>query len=159
MSQFDPNVFLTATQTEVNEKRPNIPAENLDAADGLYVAIIGDITTKSGEIGKGPKIGQPWVSMVIPLKLQLGPQVQALGLPAEFQLTDMAFLDLTPQGGLDNGKGKNNQQRRYREATKMNNPGDPFSWAMLQGKMVKVQVKHEMYNDSIVEKVAAILPA
>ena len=31
-SAFDPNVFLDAQQTEVNEKRPPIPTENPEAA-------------------------------------------------------------------------------------------------------------------------------
>ena len=157
-SVFDPSVFLDAQTTEVNEKRPSIPTENLDSPDGLYTAVIGEIKTDSGAIGKGERAGQPWISMVIPLKLQLGAASQALGLPAEFQLTDRAFLDINPQGGLDNSKGKNNQQRKYREATGLNNPGEPFAWRMLTGKVVKVKVAHELYNDAIVEKVNQILP-
>ena len=158
-SAFDPNVFLDATTTEVNEKRAAIPTENPDSTDGLYTAIIGEIKTDSGTIGKGDNIGKPWVSMIIPLKLQFGPAVQGLGLPAEFQLIDRAFLDLTPQGGLDNSKGKNNQQRRYRDATGLNTPGEPFAWRMLTGKMVKVKISHELYEGNIQERVAQILPS
>lgn len=158
-SAFDPNIFLDAQTTEVNEKRPSIPVENPDDANGLYTAVIGEIKTDSGTIGKGDNIGKPWISMIIPLKLQFGPAVQGLGLPAEFQLTDRAFLDLTPQGGLDNSKGKNNQQRKYREATGQNVPGEAWSWRMLQGKVVKVKIAHEIYEGNIVEKVSQILPA
>lgn len=155
-SAFDPNVFLDAQQTEVNEKRPPIPADNPASPDGLYTAVIGEIGTKSGTIGKGERTGQPWVAMSVPLKLQLPPEVQALGLPPEFQITDQCFLDLTPQGGLDNGKGKNRQQRAYREACDLNKPGDVFAWRMLQGKIVKVKLSHEIYNDAIQERVAAV---
>ncbi len=158
-SVFDPAVFLDAQQTEVNEKRDSIPTENPDAADGCYTAVIGEVTTKSGTIGKGDRVGQPWASMVVPLKLQLGSQVQAKGLPPEFQLTDMVFLDLTAQGALDNSKGKNNAQRAYRIALGMNNPGEPFSWRAVQGKIVKVKIKHEFYMDSVQERVAVVLPA
>jgi len=157
-SVFDPSVFLDAQTNEVNEKRANIPVDNPDSTDGLYVAVIGEIKTDSGTIGKGERTGQPWISMIIPLKLQFGSAVQAMGLPAEFQLTDRAFLDITPQGGLDNSKGKNNQQRKYREAAGLNKPGEPFAWRMLTGKVVKVKVAHEFYNDAIVEKVSQILP-
>ena len=97
--------------------------------------------------------------MIIPLKLQIPAAIQALGLPAEFQVTDRVFLDLTPQGGLDNSKGKNRGQRTYREATGMNKPGETFAWRMLTGKIVKVKIAHELYNGNIVEKVAQILPA
>ena len=159
MSVFDPQAFLDAQQTEVNEKRPAIPTENPDSTDGCYTAVIGEIKADSGTIGKGDRTGQPWISMVIPLKMQLPAQIQALGLPPEFQLTDRAFLDLTPQGGIDNSKGKNRAQRAYREAAGLNKPGEPFAWRMLQGKVVKVKVAHEMYEGNVVEKVAAILPA
>lgn len=157
-SAFDPGVFLDATTTEVNEKRALIPAENPGSADGLYVAVIGEIKTDSGTIGKGDRAGQPWISMVIPLKLQLGAELQALGLPPEFQLTDRVFLDLNPQGGLDNSKGKNRGQRAYREATGMNVPGQAFAWRMLSGKTLKVKVVHELYEGNIVEKIGQVLP-
>ena len=97
-SVFDPNVFLDAQVNAPNEKRAIIPAENPDSEDGLYTAVIGEIKTDSGTIGKGDRAGQPWISMIIPLKLQFGPKVQGLELPAEFQLTDRAFLDITPEG-------------------------------------------------------------
>lgn len=161
-SVFDPAAFLSATTTEVNERRPNIPADNPESPDGCYSAMIGEIkpeNLKSGTIGKGDKTGQPWLQIPVPLKLQLPPAVQALGLPGEFQLTDGVFVDLTPQGGMDNAKGKNRQQKAYRDATGTNNPGEPFSWMMLTGKWVKVKLAHEIYNGNIVEKVAAILPA
>lgn len=158
-SVFDPNVFLDAQQTEVNERRPIIPAANPASPDGLYTAMIGEITTSSGIIGKGEKSGQPWASMVIPLKLQLPSEVQSLGLPAEFQLTDRAFLDLTPQGSLDNSKGKNRRQKDYRDATGLNKEGEVFAWRMLQGRIVKVKLEHEIYEGNIIEKPGAILPA
>jgi hypothetical protein len=158
-SVFDPNTFLDAVQTEVNEKRATIPADNPDASDGLYLAVIGEIKTASGIIGKGERTGSPWLQMVVPLKLQLPAQVQALGLSPEFQLTDRPMIDLTPQGGVDNAKGKNNAQRIYRDATGLNKPGEPFSWRQMQGKMVKVRVAHELYNGNVVEKVAGVFAA
>jgi hypothetical protein len=158
-SAFDPNVFLDAQQTEVNEKRPPVPTENPDDPNGLYTAVIGEIKTDAGTIGKGEKLGQPWVSMVIPLKLQIPAVIQALGLPAEMTITDRAFLDLTPQGGIDNAKGKNRQQRAYRDATGTNVPGEAFAWRMLTGRVVKVKIAHELYNEVLQEKIAAILPS
>ena len=159
MSAFDPQAFLDAQTNEANEKRPTIPAENPADANGLFTAVIGEIKTDSGTISKGDNAGNPWISMIIPLKLQIPAAIQALGLPAEFQVTDRVFLDLTPQGGLDNSKGKNRGQRTYREATGMNKPGETFAWRMLTGKIVKVKIAHELYNGNIVETVAQILPA
>lgn len=158
-SVFDPNLFLDAQTTEINEKRATIPVENPDEEDGLYLAVIGEIKTDSGTIGKGDRAGDPWISMIIPLKLQFGAELRALDLPAEFQMTDRAFLDITPEGNLDNSKGKNNQQRVYREATGLNVPGEPFAWRMLEGKVVKVKLFHDVWEGNIVEKVARIFPS
>ena len=157
-SQFDPSVFLDAQVNEVNEKRPPVPTENPDDANGLYPAVIGEIKTDSGTIGKGDNIGKPWASMLIPLRIQIPSAVQDLGLPPELTITDRAFLDLTAQGGLDNSKGKNRRQKDYRDATGTNVAGVPWSWRQLQGKMVKVKINHELYNDAIQERIGAILP-
>lgn len=158
MSVFDPQTFLDAPQTEVNERRPPIPTENPDDSNGLYTAIIGEISTQSGTISKGDRTGQTWISMIIPLRIQVPTAVQALGLPPELQITDRAFLDLTSQGSIDNSKGKNRQQKAYRDATGMNKAGETFAWRMLSGKMVKVKIAHELYNEAIQERIAAVLP-
>lgn len=155
-SAFDPNVFLDAQTTEVNEKRPPLPAENPATEDGLYLAVIGEIKTASGQIEKGERAGQPWVSMLVPLRIQVPSEVQALGISPELTLTDRVFLDLTPQGALDNSKGKNRQQRVYREACDMNKPGEPFAWRMLQGRTVKVKLTHELYDGNIQERIAGV---
>jgi hypothetical protein len=159
MSAFDPNSFLDAQVTEVNEKRPNIPTENPEDETGCYLAVVGEIKTDAGTIGKGERIGQPWVSMLIPLKIQIPASVQGLGLPSELTITDRAFLDLTPQGGIDNSKGKNRQQKNYRDATGLNTPGEVFAWRMLTGKVVKVKIAHELYDGNIQERIAQVLPS
>ena len=158
-SVFDPNVFLDAIQTEVNERRATIPQENPADPNGLYTAMIGEIKPASGIISKGERIGQPWLQVVVSLKLQLPPEVQALGLPPEFQITDRPMIDLTPQGSIDNAKGKNNAQRFYREATGTNKPGEPFALRMLQGKLIKVKLAHEIFRENVVEKVAGVFAA
>lgn len=159
MSQFDPATFLDAQINEANEKRPVLPVSNPEDPSGLYTAVIGEITTANGIIGKGDRAGQPWISMVIPLQIQICSELQAQGLPARLTLTDRAFLDLTPNGTLDNAKGKNRAQRLYRTATNQNTAGQPWSWRMLSGKVIKVKVAHEIYDGAIVEKIADIFPS
>lgn len=166
-SIFDPNLFLDAQTTEVNEKRDLLPTENPASADGLYDAVVGEIKPAVGLISKGERVGQPWMQMIVPLKIQIPPQLQDKGLPAELTLTERPMIDLLPgstlengviKGGVDNSKGKNNAQRIWRIATKMNEPGVPFSWRAMQGRIVRVRVKHEVYNDSIVEKIGGVFP-
>lgn len=158
-SAFDPNQFLDAQTTEVNEKRPPLPAENPASPDGFYLAQIGEIKTSSGEIGEGDRAGQPWVSLLIPIRIQVPSEIQALGLQPELTITDRVFLDLTPQGSIDNAKGKNRQQRVYREACDLNKPGEPFAWRMLQGRTVKVQLVHELYKGAVQERIKGIFPS
>ena len=158
-SQFDPSVFLDAQVNEANEKRPPLPTENPENANGLYQAVIGEIKTDSGTIGKGDRIGQPWISMLIPLRIQVPSSVQGMGIPPEITLTDRAFLDLNAAGGLDNSKGKNRRQKDYRDATGTNVAGVPWAWRQLQGKMVQVKINHELYQDQIQERVGNVLPS
>ena len=160
MSVFDPATFLDAQVSEVNEKRPPLPTENPASPDGYYVAVIGEVGTKSGTIGKGDRTGQPWLSMTVPLKIEVPQQLQeSLKLPPSVTLTDSAFLDLTPEGNLDNAPGRNRSQKAYREAVDKNKPGDVFSWRQLIGSVVKVKVSHELYNNAIVERVAGVFKA
>lgn len=155
-SAFDPIAFLSAQQTEVNEARALIPA-------GWYVSTIGEMdpikAVKSGRYEKGENVGNPWLQVTVPHKIQLPSEVQALGLPQEFQLRDGVFIDLSPSGGIDNAKGKNNRQRMYREALGMNKPGEPFSWLATPGRSMKVEVKHKVLPDGrIVEEIGGVLP-
>ena len=161
MSVFDPSIFLEAVQTEVNERRIPLPVENPSSPDGCYTAVIGEIKTETGTIGKGDNIGKPWLSMVVPLKLDLSQQVQDyVKYGPNFTLTDRVFIDLNADGtGIDNTAGKNRGQKMYRDALGMNAPGVPFSWKSVQGNVVKVKISHEMYNGFPIEKVGMLLKA
>lgn len=149
MSQFDPNIFLHAEQTEVNERRQLLPVENPADSNGLYTAQVGEIKTDSGTIGKGDRSGQPWVSMIVPLKIDVPPELRdSLKLPPQLTLTDRVFLDLTADGrGVDNAPGKNRRQKEYRDALDMNKPGEAFSWDKVTGQVVKVRIVHEQNQD------------
>ncbi len=160
-SAFDPNLFLDATTTEVNIKRPPLPEANPASADGYYFAVIGEVKMESGSIGKGERIGQPWLSALVPLQIEVPQQVQdGMGIKLEkgtITLTDRAMIDLTPQNTIDNSVGRNRRQRQYREAVDMNKAGDVFSWRKLQGQVVKVKVEHELYLGDIQERIGSVM--
>ena len=162
-SGFDPNLFLDATVTETNEKRPPLPEENPASPDGLYTAVIGEVKMNSGTYDKGERIGQPWLQAVVDLQIEVPQQVQdGIGLKLEkgtLRFTDRPFIDLTPQKTIDNAKGKNRAQKRYREAVDLNKPGDSFAWRMLTGRVVKVKIKHELYDGQIQERIDNVLKA
>lgn len=157
-SAFDPQQFLDAQVSEVNEKRPPLPEHAPDSSDGLYTAVIGEITPKTGTVQNGPRAGQSWVAMNVQLKVAIPQQLQdELKLQPELTLTDSAFLDTTPEGGLDNSPGRNRKQRQYREACDLNKAGDVFSWRKLTGQAVKIKIKHEMYEGNPQERVDMVL--
>ena len=57
------------------------------------------------------------------------------------------------------GKGKNVGLGRLREAADLNVPGAPFSFAMFEGRPVKVSVKHRVVDDRIFDEVKAVAEA
>lgn len=69
------------------------------------------------------------------------------------------MLDLTDEGKLDMGKGKNIGLGRLREALGLNN-GGPFSFAMMVGRMAKVSVSHRMgeTSDDIYDEIKKVAP-
>lgn len=160
-SPFDPQAFLDAQQDQPNVKRPPLPTENPASPDGAYTAIIGEVKMDAGTIGKGDRMGQPWLSAIVPLTIEVPQQVQdQLGLKLDkgtLTLTDRVMLDLTPQNTIDNSPGRNRRQRLYREACDLNKPGDVFAWRRLQGQVVKVKIEHEMYQGDIQERIGAVL--
>ena len=160
-SAFDPALFLDAQVAEVNIKRPPLPTENPASPDGTYMAVIGEVKMDSGTIQKGDRVGQPWLSAIIPLQIEVPQQVQEqLGLKLEkgtITLTDRAMIDLTPQNTIDNSPGRNRRQRQYRDALGLNNPGDVWSWRKAGGQVVKVKIEHELYQGEIQERIGALL--
>lgn len=149
LSNFDPEAFLNATQTEVNEKRELVPPENpARPQDGLYVGIIKELRPpKTGVIEKGDRAGEPWMMVNVPIEIEIPQEVQdSKGLPAKMTFTDGGFIDLLPGGkGIDNSKGRNAFQKRYRDALDKNKPGDTWSWKVdAPGRPVLVRIKHEM---------------
>lgn len=71
------------------------------------------------------------------------------------------MLDLTESGGLDMGKGRNVGLGKLRQATGLNNPGQPFAFSMLTGRMGKVLVKQRVDEDDpdkIYSEVKAVAP-
>lgn len=152
MSMFDPNTFLDATLDTPTEKRPPLPV-------GDYTAIVGEVKARAWQGKKDPsKSGIAWD---IPLALEIPAEVQQdLGLnQSNLTITDSIMLDLTDGGTLDNTPGKNRRLRMYREAVDMNKAGDVFSARKMQGCVVKVKLSHEMYEDSIIERVGGVVKA
>ena len=138
---------MDAVVDQPNVKRPPIE-------EGDYLATVGEVKPNSGE-----KDGRAWVQMILPLQVDVPPDQQAKVGADKITLSDRVFLDVTEQGTLDISVGKNRGMRQYRDATDLNKPGDTFSWRMLQGRMVKVKIKHELYEGEVQERIAGVAKA
>lgn len=132
---FDASNFLNTVFTDANDtKITPCPA-------GEYAAQIEAVEPKSGSIKQGERMGQDWAGLNISYNIT-DPGVLALLSRDKVTVRDLVMLDLTPAGGLDMGPQRNIQLGRVREATGLNQPGQPFSPVMLIGKSVRVSVRH-----------------
>lgn len=132
---FDASNFLNTVFTDANDtKITPCPA-------GEYAAQIESVEPKSGQIKNGERVGQDWAGLNIKYTIT-DPGVLALLGRDKVIVSDLVMLDLTPGGGLDMGPQRNIGLGRLREATGLNQPGQPFSPVMFIGKSVRVSVKH-----------------
>lgn len=160
VSQFDPTAFLDATLSAPSEKRPPLPVEAPGTSDGFYTAVIGEVKARVWNSTKPDAKVKSGIAWDVPLDLQIPQQVQEqLKYTPTFTIRDSIMLNLTDQGTIDNAPGKNPRMRMYREACDLNKPGDVFSARLMQGKVVKVKITHEMYQGSPVENVKEVIKA
>lgn len=148
---FDPNQFLDAVMDQPLERRDPLPV-------GDYTAVIGEIKASRWTSDKPDAKKASGIRFEIPLVIDIPPEiVERLGYDsATFTVKDSVMVDTTDNGAMDFGKGKNNQLRAYREALDMNKSGDNFIPRAMQGRVVLVQLKHELYNNALLEKVAKV---
>lgn len=153
-SQFDAATFLDATIAEPSVKRPPLTA----GAD--FVGIIGEPKSRNWQGKVDPS--KSGVAIDIPVEIDLTSRPEepaAKGGVTKVTLSDSIMLDLTPQGAIDNAPGKNGKLRRYREALDMNKPGDQFSFRAMQGRMIRVKIKHDPYEGEIYDKIDNVAKA
>lgn len=143
---FDPAQFLDITVESPFEERIPLPI-------GEYTAMIGQITARSWQSKDGTKAGVAWD---IPLVVDVPPDVQqTCKCSPTLKITDSAMLDINESGnGFDFGPGQNRVLKDYREATDTNKPGDKFGAKVLQGKVIKVRITHDLWEGRVREKIA-----
>lgn len=148
-SVFDPQTFAQMTFTGANSTEASVIPEG----EWLFLITKQEIISWSSK----DKSKQGLKSV---LTLETGePEVtQVTGRPKSVLRYDL-MLDLTPEGGLDQGKGMNVRLGRAREACGLNRPGMPFAFDMFLGHTVKAAIKHEIYEGQPQARVTGIAPA
>lgn len=146
---FNPDTFLQGTVTESNDtKKIPCPA-------GEYLAIAEKVEARPWQSKDGTKSG---VALDITWAVDDAAVKEVVGRDT-VQVRQGIMLDLLDNGFLDMGKGKNIGLGRVREAVGLNAPGQPFSPAMIQGRMAKVTVSHRVDGEDIFDEIKKVAAA
>lgn len=137
MSSFDPTNFMGATFTGANDTKV-IPVPIND-----YDAQIDKVEYQPMQIKTGDRIGQTMHKVNVFWKLSAPGVEEADGKIVRQEI----ILEMTENGGIDMGKGKNVKLGKLREATGLNDPTQAFGFGMLMGQMAKVSTTLDADKD------------
>lgn len=145
-SAFDPTAFMNAQHVGAND------TQYKPCPTGEFPAVIDKVEPREWRSSKDPS--KSGVALDVLWSIDSDPIRTELARDKVI-VKQGIMLDLTPAGGLDTGTGKNINLGRLREALGLNDPSQPFSFGMLVGKVAKVKVEHEIYNNAPMAKVTA----
>lgn len=143
---FDPQAFLdSAIDSALDTSVIPVPI-------GEYQAVIEKITPRTWQSKDGSQSG---VALDIIWTIEDSEVKQFLDRQ-EVKCKQGLMLDMTTDGKLDTGKGKNVPLGRLREAVGLNKPGQPFSFHMLAGQAARVSVKHRIDGEDTFAEVKGV---
>ena len=109
-SAFDPNSFLDAQISAPMVRRPNIPAGT------EVIGSVVEVTPRQWTSKEDPSKTGMAMDLQIDLDLTTVPGLAEKIGQTKVRVKDGIMLDLTDNGAIDVGAGKNGKLRRYREA-------------------------------------------
>lgn len=144
---FSPEQFLELQVNDANSTK------STPCPIGEYMAVVEDVkarqwTKKDDQSQSGMALDIIWAVDDAAVKAELDRE--------KVLVKQGVMLDLTANGGIDTGKGKNVTLGRLREAIGLNEPGRPFSFSMIKGRVAKIKVKHRIDGDNIYAEVEAV---
>lgn len=148
-NHFDPAAFIDLPVEAPFEKRPPLPI-------GDYTATIQDVTARPWQGKADPTKSGMAYDIVLVLEVPEAVRAATGMASPTITLKDSIMLDLTESGALDTAPGRNRQLRNYREALDMNKAGEVFRARNMIGRLLRVKVSHEIYQDAPVERVAGV---
>lgn len=139
-SAFDPASFMDVTiNAEGSTKTIPLPP-------GDYTGVIGEPKPRVWTSKDGTKSG---MALDLPIDLELDEKAKALFGRDRYTVKFDMMLELTEDGQIDMGPGKNVKLNRARAAIGLNKSGVPFNFRMFQGKVVKVKTKQRPEGENI----------
>lgn len=149
MSTFDPQAFLDSSITEANDTK------TIPVPQGEYLGVIEKVMPRPWQSKDGTQSG---IAIDVLWLIEDQGVKDFLGRD-EVKCKQGIMLDMTADGKLDTGKGKNIGLGRLREAVGLNTPGQAFSFQQLPGQMAKVLVKHRLVDDDTFAEVKGVASA
>lgn len=147
MSAFDPDLFLAQTVEQANDTKV------VPCPAGEFMGIVKDFKARQWTSKKDPSVS----GVALDITWSVDDQgVKTLLDRDEVTVKQGIMLDMTEQGGLDMGKGKNVGLGRLREALGLNVPGQPFSFPMLAGRIAKLTVSHRVDGEDVYAEVKMV---
>lgn len=140
MSVFDTDAFMNAQFTEA------LDTQYVPAPEGEYPASVKEVKTRTTDKGN--------VILDVTWETSDDSVREATGLDTT-QIRQSIFLDVSPNGGLALGPGKNVQLGRLRAAVGQNKPGQAWGFGNLVGAVAIIKVKHRTYEKDGEQQIAA----
>lgn len=147
MSVFDPKTFAQMTFSDANS------TESTPVPVGEWPATIEKSEITQWQARDDPS--KAGLKLTLALAITDPAVAMVTGRPKNVVRHEV-MLDLTPEGGLDFGKGMNVRLGKLRSSVGLNKPGQPFSFDMLVGHEVKAMIKHGIYKDQPVANCDAV---
>ena len=143
---FNPDELLTSVFEGANSTASNpIP-------EGQYNATCSKVEVRQWQSKADPSKGGYILSTTWNILDDISEQTGRDKNSARYEV----FLDITPEGKLDMARGKNTRLGRLREAVNLNQPGQSFSFSMLEGQTAIVEVKHRISGEEIYAEIKGV---
>ena len=138
---FNPELFLNTTVNDANS------TEVLQVPPGEYRAVssgVGPQSFSAFPIKRGDRAGETFYRLDVEWTIDdpEGKLKEFLG--REPKVRQGIPLDISKDGTIDMGKGRNVGLGRLRSALNQNTNGKPWSMSQLGGQVAKIQVKHRL---------------
>lgn len=151
MGQVNAEELINAVTSDRMETQVEVCPE------GEFRAVVSKIDMRDFIYKKGDKAGQTGYALDVTFTIQDDLVRQRLGREPNVRYN--CLLDISANGGLEAGKGKNISLGRLREALRQNAPGQAWSPSMMLGCTCMVVVKHDIDGDNVYANVTKLRAA
>lgn len=138
----------------INQATGELSTERLLVPPGTYNnCYVRELKVQEGTINSGDRAGQPWAKLLVTWVLDHEELRKELDR-SEVVLTQGIMLDVTADGKLDMGRGKNVRLGKFKKALGINDANSPLSDAIQRRAILNV--KHGQYNGEPQEEIASV---